>query len=60
MRQNSQKPPLQGGLPEFDKLPDKTKELMILGDHEEHAIGVKKAALQKTIQRRVIKSQKTK
>lgn len=39
-------------LQEFDKLPAKTKELLILGDSEEHAVGQEKVALQKSIQRK--------
>ncbi len=37
---------------EFDKLPAKTKELLILGDTEEHAVGKEKVALQKRIRRK--------
>ena len=39
-------------LREFDKLPAETKELLILGDTEEHAVGQEKVALQKRIRRK--------
>ena len=41
-------------LRDFDNLPKKTKELMISGDNEEHAIGREKVALQKSIRSKSI------
>lgn len=37
---------------EFEKLPAKTKELLILGDQEEKAIGPEKLAIQKITRRK--------
>ena len=43
----------------FQKLPIKTKELPILSDSEEHAIGTQKLVLQKKIQQ-IVKPSKAK
>lgn len=37
---------------EFEKLPAKTKELLILGDQEEKAIGPEKLVIQKITRRK--------
>jgi hypothetical protein len=57
MKPKPAKPPkdTEKDIREFDKLPAKTKELLILGDSEEHTIGTEKVAIQKSIRRRAAK-----
>ena len=57
MKPESKKPTKDTGhdLREFDKLPAKTKELLILADSEEHAVGPEKTAHQKSIRRKAKK-----
>jgi hypothetical protein len=54
MKPKTKKPAKDTGrdLVEFDKLATKTKELLILGDNEEHAVGPEKVAIQKNIRRK--------
>ena len=54
MKQKAQKPTKDVGRDskEFEKLPAKTKELLILADREEKAIGPEKLAIQKITRRK--------
>ncbi len=49
MKRKAQKPTTDAGKDskEFEKLPAKTKELLILSDREEKAVGPEKLAIQK-------------
>lgn len=54
MKQKPQKPTQDIGRDskEFEKLPAKTKELLILSDREEKAVGPEKLAIQKIARRK--------
>ncbi len=54
MKPKAQKPTKDVGRDskEFERLPAKTKELLILGDQEEKAIGPEKLAIQKITRRK--------
>ena len=57
MKPEPKKPAKDTGqdLREFDKLPARTKELLVLADNEEHAVGPEKVAHQKSIRRKAKK-----